>query len=117
MHYSLPTIIIPIFYTFYTVLSLFNTLVYLDQFSDYKGPDLVCIGIGVTGIIGGVFLLARGHGASAPAQNNRAEEVDIHGRSGLSIAEEELVGEGGIIVGLEGGEEARRRVGHSTPEA
>ncbi|KAI8915016.1 hypothetical protein DFJ77DRAFT_464317 [Powellomyces hirtus] len=81
MHYSLPTIIVPIFYTFYTILSLFNTLVYLDQFDDYKVPDLVCIAVGMAAIIGGVVLLARGHSDDLTEEKEAEEEFDTGGSS------------------------------------
>ncbi|KAJ3150094.1 hypothetical protein HDU86_006717 [Geranomyces michiganensis] len=87
MHYSLPTIIVPIFYTFYTILSLFNTLVYLDQFDAYGVPDLVCIAFGMAAIVGGVVLLARGHGDDLVDADvaGRREERDVGGGSTASI--------------------------------
>ncbi|KAJ3181734.1 hypothetical protein HDU87_000752 [Geranomyces variabilis] len=85
MHYSLPTIIVPIFYTFYTILSLFNTLVYLDQFDVYGVPDLVCIAVGMSAIVGGVVLLAKGHGDDLCEDAGRREERDVGGGSTASI--------------------------------
>ncbi|KAJ3148902.1 hypothetical protein HDU89_004483 [Geranomyces variabilis] len=85
MHYSLPTIIVPIFYTFYTILSLFNTLVYLDQFDVYGVPDLVCIAVGMAAIVGGVVLLAKGHGDDLCEDAGRREERDVGGGSTASI--------------------------------
>ncbi|KND00970.1 uncharacterized protein SPPG_04069 [Spizellomyces punctatus DAOM BR117] len=113
MHYSLPTMIIPIFYTFYTVLSLFNTLVYLDQFDDYKGPDLVCIAIGVIGIITGVWLLARGHGVDEINTGGDVMNPDFNG-SRDSLLDEDLASQNeAVVVGVEAGDETRRRVGRS----
>ncbi|KAI8816329.1 uncharacterized protein EV422DRAFT_546313 [Fimicolochytrium jonesii] len=85
LHYALPTIIIPIFYTFYTILSLFNTLVYFNQFGDYNAPDLVCIAVGMGLIIGGVVGLSYGH------------EGDLRGEQGG--------GEGDLVVGVDVGPE------------
>ncbi|KAI9013259.1 hypothetical protein BC832DRAFT_606649, partial [Gaertneriomyces semiglobifer] len=81
MHYSPPTIVIPVFYTFFTVFSLCNTLVYFDQLDDYAGPDLACVGMGILAIIGGVSLLARS-GASGPPQ-------PVHSRNSFREADED----------------------------
>ncbi|KAJ3019179.1 hypothetical protein HKX48_002313 [Thoreauomyces humboldtii] len=60
MHHTLPTVVVPVFYTFYTVLSLANTLVFMDAWDTYKTPDLACVGGGMVAIVVGVVLLAGG---------------------------------------------------------
>ncbi|RKO88784.1 hypothetical protein BDK51DRAFT_24610, partial [Blyttiomyces helicus] len=60
LHYALPVLVVPLFYTLYTVLSLANSIIYLDQSDLYSLPDLICIAIGVGVIVGGVWMLRAG---------------------------------------------------------
>ncbi|KAJ3027143.1 hypothetical protein HK097_006223, partial [Rhizophlyctis rosea] len=76
LHYSLPTLVVPLFYTMYTCFSLINSIIYFDQYNLYSTPDLVSIGSGVAIIVAGVWLLR------ASQMNGYEEERDVVPRRG-----------------------------------
>ncbi|KAJ3036263.1 hypothetical protein HDV00_002919, partial [Rhizophlyctis rosea] len=63
LHYALPVLVVPLFYTTYTCFSLVNSIIYFDQTSVYDTPELVAIGLGVGIIVAGVWLLRFSQGA------------------------------------------------------
>ncbi|KAI9105463.1 hypothetical protein DFS34DRAFT_599475 [Phlyctochytrium arcticum] len=114
LHYSLPNIIVPIFYTFFTVLSLSNTLVYMDQFDDYNTLHLVCIAIGISLIIIGVFFLTRGNAATGDESegvfdSGRSSGSDFQASSG---SDQQRSNSDAVPLGVDISEDARRRKGH-----
>ncbi|KAI9209083.1 uncharacterized protein BJ171DRAFT_175046 [Polychytrium aggregatum] len=57
LHFSLPVIVVPMFFTFFTIFSFTNSLVYLDQFGSYRWWDLVIVSAGMGILVFGVYLL------------------------------------------------------------
>ncbi|CAG8759717.1 11343_t:CDS:2 [Gigaspora rosea] len=49
---------VPMFYGFYTTLSLVNTMIYLDELSEYPAWALLLIAIGIAALVYGVLLLS-----------------------------------------------------------
>ncbi|EGF80219.1 hypothetical protein BATDEDRAFT_25071 [Batrachochytrium dendrobatidis JAM81] len=60
LHYCLPVLVIPIFYTLFTCLSLANSMVYLDAFGVYSTINLICLILGIAVIVMGVCVLGKG---------------------------------------------------------
>ncbi|KAI8893107.1 hypothetical protein BC833DRAFT_609590, partial [Globomyces pollinis-pini] len=59
LKYELPVLVLPIFYTFFTCLSLTNTMVYLDAFGSSNLQDLVFLSLGIGLIVVGVWVLTK----------------------------------------------------------
>ncbi|CAG8654553.1 25258_t:CDS:2 [Dentiscutata erythropus] len=51
-------LVVPMFYGFYTTLSLVNTMIYLDELSEYPAWVLLLIAIGIAALVYGVLLLS-----------------------------------------------------------
>ncbi|CAG8473190.1 17177_t:CDS:2 [Cetraspora pellucida] len=51
-------LVVPLFYGFYTAMSLVNTMIYLDELSEYPAWVLSLIAIGIAALVYGVLLLS-----------------------------------------------------------
>ena len=68
LHYHLPVFVIPVFYTLFTILSLSNSVVYLDQISVYTPLQFFFLVFGIGVLVSGVWVLRKGHIAAAQAE-------------------------------------------------
>jgi hypothetical protein len=57
LKFELPVIVLPIFFTLYTCLSLTNTMVYLNAFGATSASDMALLVLGMSLLVAGVFLL------------------------------------------------------------
>ncbi|KAF0448600.1 hypothetical protein F8M41_002636 [Gigaspora margarita] len=67
---------VPMFYGFYTTLSLVNTMIYLDELSEYPAWALLLIAIGIAALVYGVLLLSE---AKEDEDENESDIDDIKG--------------------------------------
>ncbi|KAG0043467.1 hypothetical protein BGZ83_011359 [Gryganskiella cystojenkinii] len=86
-------LVVPIFYGFYATFGLFNSMIYLNQVSDYQVWVLILILVGIVALIFGVRLLSApkpeiGAGASAVMVAGTAPTGGDDGHGGLLVGEE-----------------------------
>jgi hypothetical protein len=68
------SLVLPVFFAFYSVLALFNTNVYFDQWGHFKLITYVFIMIGIILTTLGVYILASSQ-ENAPRRESLPEEV------------------------------------------
>jgi hypothetical protein len=90
-------VVVPVFYGTYTAFGLVNTIIYLDEVSNYPPWAIVLVFVGIGVLIYGVYLLSS---KPDPAHEHVDEEQELDEWSGEKPLSPEEEYQGGRLSGI-----------------